>query len=148
MDSDTSQPITAMKQLPIVWQRLVSPDGTTCDRCSATYLEMQRALSTLEKALRPLGIAPRLEVKGIDEKTFKANPSESNRIWIAGRPMEEWLDARVGSSRCCSVCGDSECRTLEVGGTTFETITDKLLLKAALVAAAELLGFTANAPVR
>jgi hypothetical protein len=128
-----------MKSLPIIWQRLVSSDGKTCDRCNATYQEMQRAVSKLKEALRPLGIEPTLEIREIDEKSFKANPSESNRIWIAGRPMEEWLGGRVGSSRCCSVCGESECRTVEVEGTTFESIPEKLFLKAALLASSQLL---------
>ena len=128
-----------MRPLPILWQRLVSPEGKTCDRCSATYQEMERAVATLSQSLRPLGIEPRLEIREIDEKSFKANPSESNRIWIAGRPMEDWLGANVGSSPCCSVCGTSECRTVEVEGTTFETIPEKLFLKAALVAASQLL---------
>lgn len=137
-----------MKLLPIVWQRLVSSDGKTCDRCNATYQEMQRALRKLEEALRPLGIEPSLDVREIDEKAFKTNPSESNRIWIAGKPMEEWLGASVGSSRCCSVCGDSECRTVEVGATTFETIPEQLFLKAALVAVSQLLDLTPDAPSR
>ena len=128
-----------MKPLPILWKRLMSPEGKTCDRCGATYQEMQRAIAKLTESLRPLDMEPRLEIKEIDEKTFKANPSESNRIWIAGRPMEDWLGASVGKSRCCSVCGTSECRTVEVGGTTFETIPEKLFLKAALVAASQLL---------
>ncbi len=38
--------------LPIIWQRLVSSDGKTCDRCNATYQEMQRAVSILKNALR------------------------------------------------------------------------------------------------
>ena len=128
-----------MKPLPILWKRLVSPQGKTCDRCSATYQEMQRAIEKLNQSLRPLGIEPSLEITEIDEKSFKADPSESNRIWIAGRPMEEWLGASVGRSRCCSVCGTSDCRTVEVEGTTFETIPEKLFLKAALVAASQLL---------
>ncbi len=128
-----------MKPLPILWQRLVSPEGKTCDRCSATYQEIQRAIATLTLSLRPLGIKPTLKIKEIDERTFKASPSESNRIWIAGRPMEDWLGASVGSSRCCSVCGTSECRTVEVEGTTFETIPEELFLKAALVASSHLL---------
>lgn len=78
-----------MKQLPILWQRLVSTEGKTCDRCNATYQEMQRAVEKLKQSLRPLGIEPSLEVREIDERSFKANPSESNRIWIAGRAMEE-----------------------------------------------------------
>lgn len=128
-----------MIPLPIVWQRLVSADGKTCDRCQATHQEIQRAVRTLKEALRPLGIEPILETKAIDERSFKGDPSESNRIWIAGKPIEEWLGATVGSSRCCSVCGELECRTVEVGGTVFEAINETLILKAALVAAAELL---------
>ena len=137
-----------MTSLPIVWQRLVSSGGKTCDRCSATHQEMQQAISKLKETLRPLGIEPTLEIREIDEQSFKANPSESNRIWIAGRPMEEWLGARVGSSRCCSVCGESECRTVEVEGTTFEAIPEKLFLKAALVASSQLLDLTPEAPPR
>lgn len=137
-----------MKSLPIIWQRLVSSAGKTCDRCNATYFEMQRAVSKLTEALRPLGIEPTFEIREIDEKSFKAHPSESNRIWIAGRPMEEWLDAKVGSSRCCSVCGESECRTVEVEGATFEAIPEGLFLKAALVASSELLDLTREKPSR
>jgi hypothetical protein len=133
--------------LPILWQRLVSPEGKTCDRCDATYQAMQRAFSTLKETLRPLGIEPIVETRAIDEQAFKANPSESNRIWVAGRPMEEWLGARVGSSRCCSVCGDSECRTVEVAGATFEAIPEKLFLKAALIASAQLLDPTTEGPL-
>lgn len=127
-----------MKPLPILWQRLVS-EGKTCVRCGATYQEMQRAIEKLTQSLHPLGIEPHLEIREIDEQSFKANPSESNRIWISGRPMEEWLGASVGSSRCCSVCGTSECRTVEIEGTTFETIPEALFLRAALVAASQLL---------
>ena len=135
-----------MKSLPIIWQRLVDSDGKTCDRCDATFQEMQRAVGRLKEALRPLGIEPTLEIREIDEESFRANPSESNRIWIAGRPMEEWLGARVGSSRCCSVCGQSECRTVEVGTVTFEAIPEKLFLKAALVASSQLLDLAPEAP--
>jgi hypothetical protein len=100
---------------------------------------MQRAVEKLKQSLRPLGIESSLEIREIDERSFKANPAESNRIWIAGRPIEEWLGASVGSSPCCSVCGTSECRTVNVDGTTFETIPENLLLKAALVASSHLL---------
>ena len=127
-----------MKTLPIIWKRLVSPEGKTCDRCGATHQEIQRAVSKLREALRPLGIEPTLETKVIDTASFKADPSESNRVWIAGRPMEEWLGASVGKSRCCSVCGESDCRTVEVAGTVFETVPENLFIKAALAAAATL----------
>ena len=53
--------------------------------------------------------------------------------------MEEWLDATVRSSPCWSVCGESECRTVTVRGTTFEAIPERLILRAALRASSELL---------
>jgi hypothetical protein len=65
-----------MTSLPIVWQRLVSSDGKTCDRCNATHQEMQRAVRKLREALRPLSIEPNLEIRQIDEKSFEANPEK------------------------------------------------------------------------
>lgn len=135
-----------MKTLPTLWQRLTNPEGKTCARCSATHRELEHAIATLRQSLRPLGIEPTLETKEIDEKRFKANPSESNRIWISGKPLEEWLDASIGSSPCCSVCGTSECRTVEVDRSTFETTPERLVLQAALVAASHLLGPASDPP--
>jgi hypothetical protein len=107
---------------------------------------LSRAIAKLKTALAPLGIEPILEAKEIDQDSFEANPSESNRIWIAGQPLEAWLGAGVGSSRCCSVCGESECRTVKVGASEFETIPEDLFLKAALVAASQLLDPTSKRP--
>lgn len=123
-----------MKTLSIVWQRLVS-DGQTCLRCAGTGHEVEQAYEQLRKQLLPLGIKPVLETREIDEATFKADPSASNRIWIAGQPMEKWLNASAGSSKCCSACGDSECRTLDVGGASYEVVPEELLVKAGLIAA-------------
>lgn len=129
-----------MKTLPITWQRLVSHDGRTCDRCSATENEVKHAVETLTSSLHPLDIEPILEVKELDEKTFKSSPSESNRIWIAGKPIETWLGANVSSSKCCSVCGDAPCRTLAMGNEVYEAIPATLIIKAALIAASQSLG--------
>ena len=130
-----------MSSLRIRWQRLVK-DGRTCDRCGDTESEVRRATETLRQVLAPLGIEPQLEVADVDETAFLANPLESNRIWIADRPMEDWLSGTVGQSPCCSVCGDSDCRTVEIRGTVFETIPERLIVKAGLLAAAELLDRT------
>lgn len=130
-----------MSSLRIRWQRLVK-DGRTCERCGDTESEVRRATETLRQVLAPLGIEPQLEVADVDETAFLANPLESNRIWIADRPMEDWLSGTVGQSPCCSVCGDSDCRTVEIRGTVFETIPERLIVKAGLLAAAELLDRT------
>jgi hypothetical protein len=127
-----------MKRLPIVWQRLVNA-GETCDRCGSTGQAIAAALTKLAAALQPLGIQPVLETRAIDEAAFRLDPSASNRIWIAGTPMEEWLGARVGMSPCCSVCGDLPCRTLDVDGSSFEAIPEDLIVKAALLAAARMI---------
>jgi len=106
--------------------------------CGTTSEALQRAAAKLKVALGPLGLGPTLETRESDERSFRRDPSAANRIWIEGRPLEEWLEGRAGSSRCCSVCGDSECRTVEVGGAVFEAIAEDLILKAALVAAAQM----------
>jgi hypothetical protein len=126
-----------MTRLPIVWQRLVK-GGETCDRCGSTECAIAAALAKLAAALQPLGIQPVLETRAIDEAAFRLDPSASNRIWIDGTPMEEWLDAHVGMSPCCSVCGDLPCRTLDLAGRSFEAIPEDLIVKAALMAAARL----------
>jgi hypothetical protein len=126
-----------MNQMPIVWKRLVK-GGETCTRCGDTGRQLDAAVAKLAASLRPLGIEPVLETQEIDEEAFKANPSESNRVWIAGKPIEEWLDANVGMSRCCSVCGDSDCRTLEVSGRTYETIPEEQFIKAGLMAGSQM----------
>lgn len=128
-----------MTQLPILWQRLVNADGRTCRRCDATYQQLQSAVAKLRDVLRPLNIEPILELREIDERSFRNKPAESNRIWIAGKPVEEWLGASVGSSLCCPVCGDTPCRTMEVEGAVYEEIPEAVILKAALIAASGLI---------
>ena len=127
-----------MKQMPIVWKRLVKA-GETCTRCGNTGRELEAAVAKLATALRPVGIEPVLETREIDEDAFKENPSESNRVWIAGKPIEEWLDATVGMSRCCTVCGEADCRTLELGGRTYEAIPEQQFIKAGLMAGSQMM---------
>ena len=61
---------------------------------------------------------------------FNQDPQASNRIWIAEQPLEEWLGASIGSSPCCSVCGDAACRTLECGNQSYDAIPPQLIIKA------------------
>ena len=134
-----------MKTLPVVWKRLVSA-GETCPRCGSTQKNVVDAVAQLESALQPLGIRPVLETRAIDAATFRVDPAQSNRIWIGGRPMEEWLGARAGSSPCCEVCGDLPCRTMEVDGRSYEAIPQQLIVKAAVIAASRMIGAETAAP--
>lgn len=128
-----------MKKLQIVWQRLVDEGGQTCKRCAATETAVEEAAQKLKDSLKELGIDVVLEKKALSASTFLKDPLESNRIWIAGEPIEKWLSATTGQSKCCSTCGDSECRTVTVEGKTYEAIPAELIVKAGLLAGAQLL---------
>ena len=135
-----------MKELTITWQRLVDATGSTCPRCAGTQEEVQQAVDRLRAALEPLGVRPVLETREIDPATFLQQPDQSNRIWVGGRPLEDWLGARSGSSQCCDACGDAECRTLEIDGTSHEVVPEALLVRAGLIAASQLFDPTLSSP--
>ena len=127
-----------MKILQIQWQRLVDKQGQTCDRCGITETSIEDAFQKLKRSLQEVDIEVVLEKKAISPSAFSKDPLESNRIWIAGKPIEEWLSATIGKSQCCSTCGDSECRTIIVNGKTYEDIPAELIVKAGLLAATQL----------
>jgi hypothetical protein len=123
------------KELYIVWERLLV-ENETCPRCGTTEAELNKAAGMLQKSLAPLGITVNIEKKEITLAEFKTDSTRSNRIMINGRTLEEWLGAQSGQSPCCDVCGDEECRTVEVAGETYEAIPADLIVRAGLVAAA------------
>jgi hypothetical protein len=127
-----------MKTLEILWQRLVDERGQTCDRCGTTETAVEEAVQKLKCSLQELGIDVVLEKKALTPSTFIESPLESNRIWVSGEPIEEWLSATSGQSKCCSACGDSDCRTITVDGKTYEAIPAELIVKAGLLASAQL----------
>lgn len=135
-----------MKELTITWQRLIDSTGSTCPRCAGTHQQVQQAVDRLRAALEPLGVRPVLEMREIDPATFLQQPDQSNRIWVGGRPLEDWLGARSGSSQCCDACGDAECRTLEIDGTSHEVVPEALLVRAGLSAASQLFDPTLSSP--
>lgn len=139
-----------MRTLAIRWERLVNQSGGTCQRCESTEKELHRAVRTLRKSLSPLGIEVSLEKKALHPARIGKDPSESNRVWIGGQALEEWLHAQVGKSPCASCCAelgsDVECRTIEVGKRIYETIPAELIVRAGLVAASRLLADAAKEP--
>jgi hypothetical protein len=50
------------------------------------------------------------------------------------------------SRPCCNVCGDLPCRTVEVDGSTFETLPEDLIVKATMIAPSAMAGPPASAP--
>jgi hypothetical protein len=126
--------------LRVRWQRLVDDKGQTCDRCGGTERATEQGVNTLRRCLKPTGIQVVLDKTALTPAEFAKDPLESNRIWIADKPFEEWLQAKVGKSQCSGACGQSECRTLTVDGKTYDTIPAELIVRAGLLAAASLVG--------
>jgi hypothetical protein len=125
--------------LVLRWRRLLDEKGLTCPRCGTTEAELEKAYKVLEDVCRALGLEVELIKEAIKPEDFKKDPLRSNEIWINERPLEEWLGAKTESSLCCDVCGDNECRTVVIGSETYESIPSGLILKAALMALAEIL---------
>jgi len=128
-----------MQTLIIRWQRLVNEAGQTCTRCTDTGSTVENAYKKLKKSLIELDIEVVLKKETLDFPIFTKDPLQSNRIWIAGKSLEEWIGATVGQSQCCDVCGESECRTISIDQKIFEIVPEELIIRAGLLAAAELL---------
>ncbi len=127
-----------MKTLVIEWQRLLDEQKQTCPRCGSTEQEVEKAVRELNRLLATSDITVNLIKKSIDPETFKKDALQSNRILIAGKILEEWLGATTGESKCCEVCGDSECRTVEYAGDTHEAIPAEMIVRAGIIAASTL----------
>lgn len=134
----TPAKVDAPKTMKIEWQRLIS-DEKTCPRCGGTEEELDKAVATLKQSLAPLDIEVTLEKRALSMEEFKEAPLQSNQIMINNRPLEDYVGATVGQSQCCDVCGPEECRTIDVGGQTYETIPSKIIIQAGLAAATQLL---------
>ena len=134
-----------MKKFNIKWQRLVTEDET-CPRCNETGIEFKKAVAMLDSSLRKLGIKVVSETKKLSMREFKENPLESNKIMINGKGLEEWINAEVGQSECCDVCGPTDCRTIEIDGEEYEEIPAELIIKAGLFAASDMVDIKKKSP--
>jgi len=92
-----------MNVLEIRWQRLLDEKGRTCDRCGTTETMVEEAVNKLKGSMKGLGIGVLLEKSAIGPAEFSKDTLQSNRIWINGKPIEEWLSATSGQSKCCTV---------------------------------------------
>jgi len=128
-----------MKTVTIRWQRLTDVNGQTCARCMSTQNSIQSAYRKLKESFSVLDIEVILQKENIDFPIFSKDPLQSNRIWVNEKPLEQWIGATVGQSKCCDVCGESECRTVTIGQDTFEIIPEDMIIQAAFLAAADIL---------
>ena len=125
--------------LTLKWQRLVDETGKTCRRCSDTQHEVRVAADILERSLRPLNMRLLVEELPMSPEAVAEDTSQSNRIFVEGRPLADWLGGTIGMSPCESCCPELgqnvRCRTLTVDGNTYEAIPATLIVRAGLRAA-------------
>lgn len=127
------------RTITVRWQRMVMETGDTCDRCSSTQTEVRLAAGTLRRCLGPLNIEVALEETPMTPEVCARDMSQSNRIFVDGRPLADWLRGKIGMSPCgpcCEKLGERvECRTLAVDGQTYAVIPARLIVRAGLLAA-------------
>ncbi len=149
-DVSTTDGGDANMVLTVNWQRMVSDEGQTCDRCGDTQEELSKAIETLQESLRPLGIEIALVEEALTIEECAADIVQSNRIVIGDRTLEEWLGGEVGQSlcvSCCSVIGEEvECRTVSVDGSTYEVVPAELIVRAGLLAASHMMSAPSASP--
>ncbi|MFW6385987.1 MAG: DUF2703 domain-containing protein [Candidatus Hadarchaeota archaeon] len=107
-------------------------DGGTCDRCRSTEQEVEKAVEKLQETFPQLGIEVDLVKEKLTEEEFRRNPEASNRIFINDKSLESLIDADVGESECCDVCGKEECRTVIIDGEEYEVVPSQTIINAAL----------------
>ena len=99
-----------MISLPIIWQRLVSSDGKTCDRCDATYQAIQRAFNTLKETLRPLGIEPTLKRARSTNNHSRPTPLSPTEFGLREDP---WRNGLVQESEAAGAVLCAATRSVE-----------------------------------
>ncbi|MBK8182070.1 MAG: DUF2703 domain-containing protein [Candidatus Competibacteraceae bacterium] len=124
-----------MKTLEIEWRHL-DQDGRTCLRCADTLQSLEKVVSRLAAECAPRGV--RIEYR--ETKLSLEQLAESNLILFNGIPLEAVLPNASASENECQSCGDlcgepAVCRTVSVGGRTFEAIPAALIRQAACIAA-------------
>lgn len=121
------------KTITIVWQRLIS-EGVTCPRCGSTEENLEQAVLELKEKLKPYNIDIILEKKELTTEEFKKDPIKSNSILFEGDSLEKLISVNISQSKCCDVCGDAECRAVEIEGSLYEIIPTDLIVRAGLIA--------------
>ena len=120
-----------MNTLEIEWRHL-DKDGRTCLRCSDTLQSLQQVIQQLAAECAPHGV----EIVYRETRLPIEQLSQSNLILFNGVPLEAVLPGASASENECQSCGDlcsemSFCRTVTVGGHTFEAIPAALIRQAA-----------------
>lgn len=122
-----------MRNISIEWKHF-DKEGKTCTRCSATGVNLSRAIDEIRSEFDPDEVAIEFRETKLPENRME----ESNEIWIDGVLLEKLLpEAQAGMNECLS-CGDLIgnnnccCRTISQKENTFEEIPVALIREAVM----------------
>lgn len=120
-----------MKKLTIEWRHF-DKEGATCDRCAATGTSVREVVSELRNEMAERGIEVILSEKLIPEELM----AQSNMILFNGVALEDLLDDAAADKNSCPSCScltgaETNCRTVEYKGKTYEDIPGELIRRAA-----------------
>lgn len=119
-----------MKELAIEW-RHYEHGGATCDRCTSTGLSIREVISELGKELTGNGVTIRFTETILPEEQMP----QSNMILFNGVLLEAVLDDAIADANACPSCScltgsETNCRTVQYQGNTYEEIPAALIRKA------------------
>jgi len=128
-----------MKNLTIEWRHLdIEKDGvaSTCVRCNDTGEELADVVKALSLECGLKGT----EISFKETKLAPSDVAQSNLVLFNGIPIEEVLPGAFASKNECQSCCDligsqTDCRTIEYNGKTYETIPAELIRQAACAVA-------------
>jgi len=123
-----------MYKLIIEWKHF-DVSGKTCARCSATGVNLAKAINELQVELALKGV----QVEFKETKLPENRMAESNEVLIGGVLLERLLpNAKAGENNCPS-CADlmenfteCHCRTISKNKEVFEEIPNELIKQAIL----------------
>lgn len=120
-----------MKKLEIEWKH-IEAEGDTCIRCADTGEALDVVVEQLANECRESGWEITFQETIIDI----GNISDSNLILLNGHPIESILPGAKSSEShcesCCEFTGDQLtcCRTLDIGGISYEGIPSNIIREA------------------
>lgn len=118
-----------MKEIKIEWKHY-DKEGETCTRCNNTGDNVKKALKMASRDDKLKNV----KISFKETKLEADKMAESNTVLINGVPIEDILDASASENYChscsCLAGEDTNCRTVELGGTSYEDIPEKMILEA------------------
>lgn len=128
-----------MNKLTIEWRHLdIEKDGvaSTCARCADTGEELANVVESLARECGAKGV----KISFKETKLAPSKVAQSNLVLFNGAPIEEVLPGAFAAKNecrsCCELIGEqTDCRTVEYGGKTYETIPAELIRQAACAVA-------------